>query len=275
MLGLGRLGIIRFFVVWFLLIAAAFLITTWLKRQATREGTVMLASLSAELVHHSQLAQDAYGVPWQLSAAYFHIMLTEGILGQLPTLQEVQSFAAALSEQGSDHLQTFADLAPYPQLVKKVHRQYQLLKHAPNLFSPKYLFPVRDKSYFADTWNADRDGGKRKHKGTDIFAAQGTPVYACSGGTVERLGWNSLGGKRVGIRGIDGFYYYYAHLDDYAPGLQEEKTIAAGELLGFVGHTGNAEGTPDHLHFGMLTPWGEWINPYQFLRYWHKYNHGI
>ena len=104
--------------------------------------------------------------------------------------------------------------------------------------------------------------------GTDIFAVEGTPIYSVSEGKVEKLGWNRLGGERVGVRGKDGIYYYYAHMSRINPALKAGLTVTAGSLLGFTGHSGDAISTPDHLHFGMQLPNGAWINPYNFLRYW-------
>lgn len=125
-------------------------------------------------------------------------------------------------------------------------------------------FPVAGGSgKFSDTWGAARSGG-RKHEGTDILAPRGTPVVAMVAGTVEKIGSVNLGGNRVGIRGTDGRYYYYAHLDTYAAGLKQGDQVQAGQQLGTVGDTGNAKGTP-HLHFGIYEN-GQAINPYPTLK---------
>ncbi|WP_454757947.1 M23 family metallopeptidase [Cupriavidus campinensis] len=114
-----------------------------------------------------------------------------------------------------------------------------------------------------DTWHGARSGG-RKHEGIDIFAARGTPVLAATAGIVSRVGTNSLGGKVVWVLGPGRQMHYYAHLDDYAD-VSIGDRVAPGAVLGYVGTTGNARGTPPHLHFGVYTGTGA-INPYPLLR---------
>jgi murein DD-endopeptidase MepM/ murein hydrolase activator NlpD len=114
-----------------------------------------------------------------------------------------------------------------------------------------------------DTWGAPRGGG-RSHEGQDIFAPRGTEVYSATEGYVVRVGENTLGGKTVFVHGAGGRWYYYAHLDAYAPGLKVGDYVTPDTLLGHVGDTGNAKGTPPHLHFGVYTPSGA-INPHPLL----------
>ena len=102
----------------------------------------------------------------------------------------------------------------------------------------------------ANTFGAPRSGG-RKHEGQDIFAPKGTPVYAATKGYVWRMDYGELGGLYVFVVGPGGRRYYYAHLDRYAPGLQEGMAVNTNTLLGYVGNTGNARSTPSHLHFGV------------------------
>lgn len=131
---------------------------------------------------------------------------------------------------------------------------------------------------FVDTWNGSRSyGGDRVHEGCDIITALDEPgvypVVSISDGVVEKLGWLELGGYRVGIRTESGLYLYYAHLESYAPDLEEGDTIRAGECIGFVGDTGyGEEGTTGqfvtHLHMGFYVPELEGdvaINPYPYL----------
>ena len=117
----------------------------------------------------------------------------------------------------------------------------------------------------ADTWNAPR-GADRKHAGQDIFAAKGTPVYSATDGYVIRIGENSLGGKTVSVIGAGGRVYYYAHFDRYADGIVEGDFVSPESILGYVGNTGNARGTPSHLHFGVYTMSGA-INPLPLLQF--------
>ncbi|CAA7601945.1 Peptidase family M23 [Acididesulfobacillus acetoxydans] len=149
------------------------------------------------------------------------------------------------------------------------YRRTLLLKY-PVFQIGAYTFPVNGRHWYEDTFGAGREGGKRRHEGTDIFGSEGTPIVSACSGKIERLGWNRLGGERVGVRGDDGNYYYYAHLQKISPGLQRGQRVARGETLGTMGHTGDALTTPDHLHFGIEIPDGHWINPYQFLRVWEE-----
>ncbi|AET68698.1 metalloendopeptidase-like membrane protein [Desulfosporosinus orientis DSM 765] len=151
---------------------------------------------------------------------------------------------------------------------KAVHRHRQILRENPYYYPNRYLFPVHGEIWYEDSYGADREGGKRRHEGTDIFGKEGTPIISSCGGIIEQLGWNRLGGERVGVRGDDGNYYYYAHLQYISPHLVQGNRIEAGEVIGGMGHTGDALTTPDHLHFGIELPNGQWINPYPFLAVW-------
>lgn len=124
-------------------------------------------------------------------------------------------------------------------------------------------FPVPGGKY-TDDWGAPRaDTGS--HKGNDIFAPKNTPIRAIEGGTISKIGWNSLGGWRLWINGK----WYYAHLDHYAKGMKVGTVIREGQIIGYVGNTGDAKGTPFHLHLGY-DPGGNhgsnWQNPFPLLQ---------
>ena len=145
-------------------------------------------------------------------------------------------------------------------------------------------FPVARSNWysiinFANDWHAPRmrliDGEWRQvgiHEGTDIFAEPGTPIRAILGGTVEQMGWTFYSGWRVGVRGTDGRYWFYAHMSSFEPGLGVGSPVAAGQAIGRVGNTGygNRPGHHDeftyHLHLGIQEPDGTWTNPYPLLR---------
>lgn len=144
-----------------------------------------------------------------------------------------------------------------------------------SIYDPrKFGFPLKPTYSYVDTYGADREGGKRFHQGTDLFAKKGTLIYNVCPGRVEKLGWNRLGGERVGVRGDDGNYYYYAHLDAINPQLVVGQKIKTGDLIGKMGNTGDAVSTPDHLHFGIELPNGDWLNPYPFLKVWEYHTFG-
>jgi peptidoglycan LD-endopeptidase LytH len=120
--------------------------------------------------------------------------------------------------------------------------------------------PVQGPNSFSDTWGAPRSGG-RYHKGVDIMAARGTPVVAVYDGSIYRFSTSSLGGYTIYYQDNSGNIYYYAHLDGYAAGAAAGVPMAAGELLGYVGNTGNAAWTAPHLHWEFQPGGGEAVNP--------------
>ncbi|MDQ3574062.1 MAG: M23 family metallopeptidase [Actinomycetota bacterium] len=130
-------------------------------------------------------------------------------------------------------------------------------------------FPVAGPHTFTDTFGAPRMFGTafaHLHQGTDIFATEGTPLAAIERGVLIRVGSDTLGGTKLWLVGATGTRYYYAHLSAFAPGVTEGKVVQAGEVIGFVGRTGNAQGTSAHLHFEAHPDGGAAINPYPLLR---------
>lgn len=115
-----------------------------------------------------------------------------------------------------------------------------------------------------DSWGAPRSGG-RTHRGIDIFARRGTPVYAAANGYVLRVGESNLGGNFVYTVGAGGARYYYAHLDSVALGVKTGLPVTTETVIGYVGNTGNASTTPAHLHLGMYVPGEGAQNPYPLL----------
>lgn len=113
-----------------------------------------------------------------------------------------------------------------------------------------------------DTWGEARSQG-RTHEGVDIFRPRGTPIFSATDGYVYRIGEGELGGIFVYVLGKGGVRYYYAHLDSVARGLKVGQQVTTDTVLGFVGTTGNATGTPPHLHMGMYKNGAQ--NPYELL----------
>jgi murein DD-endopeptidase MepM/ murein hydrolase activator NlpD len=123
-----------------------------------------------------------------------------------------------------------------------------------------------------DSFDAPRDGG-RFHDAVDILAARGTPVLSADDGTILRVGTNALGGKVVWAADSSGrFALYYAHLDRFARGLRDGRPVSRGQVIGYVGTTGNAPADVPHLHFQVVRLsdlkryWdGAAVNPRPFL----------
>ena len=120
-------------------------------------------------------------------------------------------------------------------------------------------------SWSGDDWHAPRVG--HLHQGTDIFAKKGTPLYACVNGRIERAhpAEQGLGGITLWVYGDDGNHYYYAHMVRIKEGITDGTRVRSGEVLGWVGNTGNARSTPPHLHYEIHKGDGDAVNPMPIL----------
>ena len=147
-----------------------------------------------------------------------------------------------------------------PQLLVNQHVVLEIIEN------PKLAFPVKNgkNKDIQSLWGVDRDGGQRKHEGVDIFNKKGTPILAVEDGTISRVETTTLGGKVVWQRlGLLGQSIYYAHLDSQVVGSGQ--SVKKGEVLGFMGNTGNAKYTTSHLHFGIYTGSGA-IDPLLYIQ---------
>ena len=165
--------------------------------------------------------------------------------------------------------------------------QYGLMAYSP-------IAEGFDYSSGDDFGSARSYGYNRPHLGHDMMGLIGTPIIAVESGYVEALGWNQYGGWRIGIRSFDRQrYYYYAHLRQdrpYAEGLKEGDIVTAGDVIGYMGHTGyskkenvnNIEVV--HLHFGMELVFDEsqkesdneiWINCYPLTEFLKKHRSAV
>ncbi len=124
----------------------------------------------------------------------------------------------------------------------------QPLHVQPKLTAGRYVFPVYGPSSYIDTFGAFR-ADVSYHHGDDIFGQLGQPLVACADGTLFSIGWNKVGGNRLWLLDQQGNQFYYAHLSAFAAGATNGARVKAGQVIGFMGNTGDAEGTPVHLHF--------------------------
>jgi murein DD-endopeptidase MepM/ murein hydrolase activator NlpD len=135
---------------------------------------------------------------------------------------------------------------------------------------PKYVFPVfGTNAKFSSDYGAPR-AGTGWHHGNDIFAPIGTPVLATADGVLSKVGVNTLGGNRLWLRDDLSNTYYYAHLSGYASHVADGVRVRAGEIIAFVGNTGQAITTPPHLHFEIHPGDGPSVDPYPYLVAWQR-----
>lgn len=144
-----------------------------------------------------------------------------------------------------------------PEMLIDVSFQLTVYKTA------SLAFPVqgKDRKAIMSFFGASRDGGRRKHKGVDIFAKKGTPILAAIDGQVS-LRNGGLGGKTVWQR-VSGMSLYYAHMDSQY--VRAGQRVKVGDTLGTVGNTGNARHTPSHLHFGIYRRGKGAVDPLAFI----------
>lgn len=182
--------------------------------------------------------------------------------------QLIAQLQADLNRQKSREVVRTPTLTPTTSTTKERNREFA--QRAAALFAPlsgtALRMPVVGvRTYdLSDSWGNSRDGGRRKHRGIDIFARRGTPLVAVADGIVSYIGDQPKGGHCLWLTNESGSSFYYAHLDRWAPGLYEGMEVRSGDLLGYVGNTGNAATTPPHLHFAVNQN-DEMVNPYPIL----------
>ncbi len=126
------------------------------------------------------------------------------------------------------------------------------------------VFPMQGGCGYSDTWHDPRSGG-RLHEGVDIMGAKGLAIYATNDGVISRMSTGgALGGNAIYIKIPNGTYFYYAHLDSFAPGIAAGVPVKAGQIIGYNGSTGSGGST--HLHFEVHPFGGPAVSPYQFVK---------
>ncbi|WP_129724798.1 M23 family metallopeptidase [Xylanivirga thermophila] len=215
------------------------------------------------------------GVLWYYLSA---IDNAEGISDDKVSFDRSSKIALYL-RGAQDHDQVLEQIRSYNDnraFLKQVAGELKRFEHIDMVYRDK-VFPLADgyEYSFDDGFGGRRTyGGERKHEGIDIMCDKGVPLVAVCDGKVEQKGWLELGGWRIGIRGEDGIYYYYAHLIRYEPNIKRGSHVKKGQIIGYAGDSGyGEEGTSGkflpHLHFGMYED-DKAINPYPFLKIWEE-----
>jgi murein DD-endopeptidase MepM/ murein hydrolase activator NlpD len=145
----------------------------------------------------------------------------------------------------------------------------------PKLTAGGYVFPVYGSASYTNTFGAPR-ANTGWHHGEDIFAPLGAPILAVANGIVYSVGWNDIGGLRLWLQDLAGNEFYYAHLSAFSPLAVNGAQVRAGDVLGFMGNTGDAEATPYHLHFEihpatlMYQGYEGVVAPFSYLNAWER-----
>jgi murein DD-endopeptidase MepM/ murein hydrolase activator NlpD len=191
------------------------------------------------------------------------------------TTEEATASAPAAAAPGAAHDEQFG--RPH---AKRIHFHRRKPHHRPLTITPPlvagpYVFPVGGNAFFGDSYGGLRtDVAGGWHHGDDIFAPLGTPVVAVADGTLNRIGWERLGGWRLWVRDNAGDQFYYAHLSGYSPLALASKRVHRGDVIGFVGNTGDAFTTLPHLHFEihprqlLHLHYDGAVNPTRYLQSW-------
>jgi hypothetical protein len=176
--------------------------------------------------------------------------------GDLPVGAKIQIGAAGATVQTAPETATTTTLANEPPVGDRPERRplpkrnplKGPLRVHPKLTAGKYVFPVYGSSAYIDTFGAPRSD-EAYHHGDDIFGQLGQPILAVTSGTLFSVGFEKIGGYRLWLLDQAGNQFYYAHLSAYSTLAVNGAHVRAGQVIGFMGNTGDAEGTPVHLHF--------------------------
>jgi murein DD-endopeptidase MepM/ murein hydrolase activator NlpD len=198
-----------------------------------------------------------------------------------PALTDAQfaTLDARLSELGRVERASQAEIdllrgrfAEAVDALKKVKEAQEAAALGTGLAGGGYVFPVAGEASFSDDFGVPRT--TTWHHGNDIFAPTGTPLVAVADGSLFNVGWNDVGGNRLWLRDVAGNEFYYAHLSGFSPLARDGALVRAGDVIGFVGDTGDAEGTSPHVHFEIHPPelsaqgYDGVVNPYPYLVAW-------
>jgi peptidoglycan LD-endopeptidase LytH len=220
---------------------------------------------------------------------FFHGMGKDGSGDQLADADNdvdvLYTFASYLAQYGYTEDDLRIGLWDYYKRDKTVDiiSEFAQIFHKFNkteLTDTAFPLPLYTDYSYRSTWGDARGwGGNRIHEGCDLFSHYGTPVRSVCYGYIEVMGWNRFGGWRVGIRDLNNYYHYYAHLGGFnKKHVKVGDIVKPGDVVGWVGSSGYGKpGTqgkfPPHLHYGMYKDNGktEWaFDPYPHLRKWER-----
>lgn len=173
---------------------------------------------------------------------------------------------AAAPASGTDYLRTYGARSNLA-ILQILDRLGLSFEQKARILAP---FPVAGPARYTDDWAAPRyNPYPHSHQGVDIFATRGTAVIASTDGVITRFDQNtSVAGNGLKLTAKDSTYFYYAHMDRFALGLSLGAQVTRGQVLGYVGSSGNAEGGPTHLHYEIHPKGGPAVPPVQYLDSW-------
>ena len=156
-------------------------------------------------------------------------------------------------------------------VVEQAELEVEVFKAGSEFFVADLVFPVNEPYdlVLIDSWGFPRAPGtadEHWHEGIDIFAPKGTPIVASERGVATKVGVAELGGLRVWVQGESRTKWYYSHMSAIAEDLEVGDVVEVGDLLGYAGQSGNAAGTPAHLHMQIHPDGGRPVNPYPILK---------
>lgn len=190
----------------------------------------------------------------------------DAIVNRMNELYEAADLVFDVAD--AEYVEVKADREEQIRREEEARRQRELMQAAlqlpaegvPEWVTPGFICPVGGSSWFLDTWGAPRSGG-RTHKGVDMMGPRGTPLVSVGSGIV-RKSYGTLGGNIVWLYADHGVNYFYAHLDSYPSGLVDGQWVSRGQVIGYIGDTGNPRPGAYHVHFGIYPGGITAVNPY-------------